>query len=120
MIEQTVQTAAYVRLNVCLSHLENKTLDFDVNQTGLGGGVISSFTDVAPPLHTHFEPLFLLACGTSPCCYHSCAKHHAAFVCIQPPMHTTTACTPFNELLDIRLPLVDLYNHFNFGLMSYT
>lgn len=36
--------------NVYLSHLENEALDFDVKQTEMGGGVISSFTDTPPTL----------------------------------------------------------------------
>lgn len=48
--------------NVCLSHLENEALDFDVKQAKMGGGCDFLFYRWAP----HFESLFLLACGTSP------------------------------------------------------
>lgn len=41
--------------NVCLSYLEYEVLDFDVKQTVIGGGVISSFTST-PPLLCAFVP----------------------------------------------------------------
>lgn len=61
VVQDNESTKCSQEPNVCLSHHENEVLDFDVKQTEMG--VISSFTDTPP----HSEPLFLLACGTSPC-----------------------------------------------------
>lgn len=92
VVQDNESTKCSQEPNVCLSHPENEALDFDVKQTDMGGGVISSFTDIHPP---HSEPLFLLACGASPPVLLLQLYKTPNSMCLyKPPMHKPTTCTP--------------------------
>lgn len=85
--------------NVFLSHLENEAFDFDLKQTAMGQGVISSFSNTpSPPCLCSCQRVAHPLWG----CY-SCVKHCSAFVCLaHKPKHTRVfECSTDVNILEV-------------------